>query len=85
MDNSTYLNSVRRKFCYNFRFDRLTVAEKKDYFKHEDPIEYVRGKSGKIVGTIHYSMKNGFYWMVWNNSNCYLINPDGSLGTRIFK
>ncbi len=83
---SKYLDKIRKEECKKFhpnklpkdRFDRYDW-----YVNKQMPFAYVTGKGDKFAGTIHYSKKIGYYWMVGDSSNCYKINPDGSLGENV--
>lgn len=80
---SKYLDKIRKDECKRFHPNKLPKDEYDWYVNKQNPIAYIRGKGGKPAGTIHYSKKIGYYWMVWTPSNCYKINPDGSLGENV--
>ena len=80
---SKYLDKIRKDECKRFHPSKLPKDEYDWYVNKQNPIAYIRGKGGKPAGTIHYSKKIGYYWMVWTPSNCYKIKPDGSLGENV--
>lgn len=80
---SKYLDKIRKDECKRFHPSKLSIDNYDWYVVKQNPIAYVTGKGDKFAGTIHYSKRIGYYWMVSDSFNCYKINPDGSLGENV--